>query len=124
MHSHSGRAITVTSILFTALNVAGLVLIGPVIAVTRHDFVDVFSDFDVELPGLTLLFLNAPWWALSLGGLGLAAALVLGEYSIAAKHTTITINAIVAVALGLLLVIWTIAMAMPMYQIMDHLNSP
>jgi len=113
------KAIGIVSILLTVLNVAGLVIIGPVIAFMNGQFVPVFKDMGVQLPLLTQWVLDIPWLWYSVVGLVVAIALIVAEYVMKNKKLTSGINIAVGVLVLIWLLIYCAAMILPMLSIVN-----
>jgi len=112
------RTLTWMSLGVMVMNAAGLLVIGPVIGVMNHFLRQTFNDYAVELPWLTLLFINTPWWVWCLVFLPLAIGLFVLEFRLANKTATITVNVIVGGVLLVFLVTYVLAMMLPMVSLM------
>ena len=91
-------------------------------AFMNGQFEVVFKDFDVELPLLTVIFLTTPWYVLTAIGLALAVMMVLAELVIKNKVVTSIMNIIIAVAVGILLLVWVVAMFLPLITLIGAVS--
>ncbi|MHB1157860.1 MAG: hypothetical protein ACYC26_13615 [Phycisphaerales bacterium] len=101
-------------------NVLVLVVGGPLMGWVCGRLSDAYSRLGEPLPGATAWFFNVSWTKMTVGGLVLAATLIVMERKVRRPGVTLMVHLIVTAALGVLIGAFIYAMMLPMVGMVDE----
>ena len=116
--SGESKPLTFISLFIMLMNAAGLLVVGPVVGVMNYFLRGTFNDYAIKLPGLTVFFLNTPWWVWCLVFLPPAVVVLVLEFAVDNKRATVTINLAIGGLMLVFLACYVLAMLLPMVAVM------
>lgn len=105
-------------------NFLTLVAMGVLGAWSKGLFTEMFEEFDMELPGMTQLFISVPQEVYLFVFVGLAILLAVKEFVIKNRVVTVFIELFMFVFITGTLACYLIAMVKPMFGIISQAGSP
>jgi len=116
------KGLTLASIVVLGLNVAGIVLLPVVVLATRRMFLRIFEEAGMPLPSLTRAFFSVPIFLWFLLCFAIAAALIVKETLVSNKKINLIINSVAAVFACIFILIYGLALAIPLIQVITELE--